>query len=91
MECAKTLGKKYASLKASDTERIKKIGYEVLSRPLNSKEVLILNNLLNKCKKYYKNNKQLCEKLTGKNDPYQASWIITARALLNLDEFLNRQ
>ena len=97
MECARALGKRIAET-AGDTPSRLKSGWKVcFGRDPAEPELRRASALIQELKSLYAANQPAeCAKLLGKEnwagDPVEAAvWVVLARAMMNLDEFVTRE
>jgi hypothetical protein len=81
---------------ADDAARIERIFRLCVARPMTSDERLAFQGLLAECRSWYKGHDDDARRLAGKRTvavgrTESASWVATARIIMNLDEFLTRE
>lgn len=75
----------------SDRVRLEELIRRCLAREPLSIEMQRLEDLLVKAKTHFGANPARAKELVSNADPVEAAWTVTARVVLNLDEFLTRE
>ena len=97
VECAQALGQRLASMESTDEDRLKFLSMRCLARVFEPRENAALLKLLNDERNWYHSHPAAAGKLVGqystdsKHNHETAAWIIIARTVLNLDEFVTRE
>jgi mono/diheme cytochrome c family protein len=96
VEAARTWGQQLAQRTGSTEERLRAAFEQCVARQPTSDELAILLHLLSDARSYYAAEPAQARQLTGSqsagaHETEQASWILVARSLLNLDEFVTRE
>ena len=97
VECAQALGQRLASMESTDEDRLKFLSMRCLGRVSEPRENAALLELLNKERNWYHSHPAAAGKLVGQystdleHNHETAAWIIIARTVLNLDEFVTRE
>ena len=73
----------------SDSERLKAGFRFCIARDPSAQELVRLSRLLGKARSLFKDNEQGAKEFAGNTE--SSAWAVTARVLLNLDEFITRE
>ena len=88
-EAAKALGKRMFAAAKTDKERLQAGFMLSVSRIPDDREQAALTELLAKARDYYRQNEAAAKEFNG--DAEASAWAVTARVMLNLDEFITRE
>lgn len=94
VEASRTLGERIAELPGDDTDRLQHLFQRCVARTPNSDELAALADLLTESRTYYASHGDDAKLLSGgaaASAGQQAPWILLARTVLNLDEFVTRE
>ena len=97
VECAQALGRRLADMQSADEDRLRFLSMRCLGRVSEPRENAALLELLNMERNWYHSHPAAAGKLVGQystdseHNHETAAWIIIARTVLNLDEFVTRE
>jgi hypothetical protein len=98
VECARGLGKRVVENGPSDAKgRIRYAFGLALGRAPTDREADLLSQMLTKQRELFMEHPESAEKLVGSYQPSgadpneAAAWVVAARTLMNLDEFVTRE
>ena len=97
VECAQALGRRLADMQSADEDRLRFLSMRCLGRVSEPRENAALLELLNMERNWYHSHPAAAGKLVGQystdseHNHEIAAWIIIARTVLNLDEFVTRE
>lgn len=91
IEMAQAFGKQIMSAAKTDIERIEYAFLSAFSRTPNQDELKRILEFKQQRFEFYKSDAAQTAALSKTNDSEFASWVATARVLMNLDEFITRE
>jgi len=94
MEAARHLGDEFAAAEGTDADRLTALFRRCLVRPPATEELQPLQAFLTSQREHFRQHPQQAATILGEESPAEganrAAWLLTARAILNLDETITK-